>query len=1522
MRSRWIPLLLLLVPALGVPARGESEVRLLTDEALPRYLQRGAELARAGEWDKMVDIYQRIVTGDPQVFPDLDKELLHAAVHTDDGVLYRSARELCLRELAAMPPEGLRAYRSRFDTEARRLLEEAREAEGIEARLRALDPVIDHYLVSSYGDDALEEAADLQIAAGRLYEALERLRLLVEVYPSDGDRDLALALTKAAWCAARIGAGSTRDRMLDRLVAEHPNARPLVEGRPVPVGQLRDHPQFAVRGGATAMRARDWPMPGGDPTRSRAGEDLPEDLPRKPYWTHSLAERDGRLQPWGEAWAARWADRPELGLEVRQVSRLPAPRAVAIDGVVFYKDYARALARRAGSGTLVLLDHEPLAAYHEKEASRPGLVGDTPAKVAVETLYRYLDCGGNTVIGDGRAVYVNVNHVPPRHLAARGDGQGVLAPVNALSAFDVDPARLAWNWDLYLGSGGMGWSGEDARALEADFYRNSRVYFRGPGVVAEGLLYTVVDDRERDGAVSLWCMEADSGRVRFRTRLHERDTATGELPGDALVAVAGGVAYVVTNAGVVAAVDALPPGRVRWIRRYERSWTADAASVIQRTFRLCEPVVTGGKVLVAPSDGTALLALDAQTGELAWSLPAGRVGAGAYLVGTARGVAVLANDEDRLHGIEIATGKPLWGQLAGPKVALTRWASGRGWVGETTVHIPTRHVGAGARAAGSALVERFDVLTGEARPPLEFDVPQLGNLLCVEGRLVSIDAETIRCFTTRAHEEALIDARLEREGTRADLLLERALVALHDPAGADRAAARADFERALGAARADPDPALRLHLGDLVRLEAIENLLAIGRANSDTIALDEARVLAEGLPGEQLYSAQIAMRRVAALAAAARPAEALAAIEQWTVEHAGRSVRIDGKNGPYAVPVPVAARALFRELFDAHPDFAANFETELRARIVDAAQRGDVDELAAIPARYAMLHPTHEALFALARLQEEGGAPVDAEQSLREVLADYPQRGILAEAHLRLARLHLARGLPAEAAADYGRALDEIDDPARDRLRALLEEVARGLAVPSELPAPPAIGIPLAATPGPVDGAAPVPVSGALPTALQGFLLMADERAFTGVGPDGAVLWTVPLAGGQAVVASGEPASAPVAALVARHRLAVATGGDLLIADLRGMLRVELATGEVRWRVPGPARGDEALRAAQDVVAALARDLDGLMRDPGAPRRTPLPLFALSGELLIRVQAGTGTEVYDARTGARLGGVPAPGDALPVGPPQSSGQLVAVGWSEPGTVQVLKASPPELLRSWSAPPGGVVLAPPVIDPFGRLLVVSGSDAHAGSATLRAFDAAAGDDASPLWEVEAITNRAMVLSADGRQVFFHDGGSGGANLHRLDARTGDGEALPAPELLREVETLTLDGRLFVFSWTPGDRGVGARLWRFDPGSGAVLAYEGLPPARAWSRPTATRRYLALAGSDDRLAFARLFEREASERSSGPQAVFRGAQGIEDALTVPAAGTMRYAVPPALVAMPGGLAFGHPFGTSLLRASTAR
>jgi hypothetical protein len=173
----------------------------------------------------------------------------------------------------------------------------------------------------------------------------------------------------------------------------------------------------------------------------------------------------------------------------------------------------------------------------------------------------------------------------------------------------------------------------------------------------------------------------------------------------------------------------------------------------------------------------------------------------------------------------------------------------------------------------------------------------------------------------------------------------------------------------------------------------------------------------------------------------------------------------------------------------------------------------------------------------------------------------------------------------------------------------------------------------------------------------------------------------------------------------------------------------------------------------------------------------------------------------------------------------------------------------------------------------------------------------------------------VLGLDEASVVFHDGSSAdrdGENLHFLDLRTEEHIGRRAPELMREFDVVRDGSIFFVLTHDPGVSDTGARLFRVDARATTVLRY-ALPPAGvAYAPPLLTRRYVVLAVAAPRSAHVRLYDREASAATSGPQLAFL----IGDTASADFDATPRErstpGVPPAVVAAGDGLYVSDPCG----------
>jgi len=1514
MRKRaW--LVLLLLPAAPVRA-GEGEVRLLTDDAIPRYLARGQILARNEEWEKVVDVLHRVVIGDKEVFPDLSPEILHSAVYSDDGQLFYPARELCLKELAKLPPDGLSAYRTAHDREAQGLFAQADAVADLEERLVRYAEVYDKFLPSSVGDDALEKAGDINLALGRYYEALALFRRLIDVYPKDTDRPLAMVFAKAAYCAARIGDLEHRDVLLERLASEHADARLRLAGTTVRAAELRDHELMRVRGGAGLRAEADWPLPGGNPARARIATDLPQDLPRRPLWSFRLEERDARLAGTYGEWLVRMNDREPTvnpsqaaaGTELRW--NYYTVRPVVHDGIVFYKDYVETVARRIGSGTMLplrarydvpeVLD-DPDHRYPLNDL-RPGSQGSTRDAQNIESVYRHLDYGGNTVvIGDGQVIVVEQPRRPDRLLTeAPTPGRP-----NLLVAYDRRSGKTSWAWEQDSCAMSVR---RDAAAYEAwrrDFQNHPTPVFQGPGVIAGGILYTVAHEKEELAGVSLWAINVRDGRVRFRTPLHYADEMPKMVTRGAAVAVAGGVVYVVTHAGIVAAVDALPPGRVRWIRRYRRNYSSSKSPQgrrhgrIQQGFAYNDPLVSGGKVIVMAADAEELVALDAETGKFAWTYSKKKLRSIAHIVGVVDGVLVLAGNQ--VLALDLARGETVWG----PET-LRSWPRGRGLVGARYAYLPTHDEG-----AGRSYLERFDVADGTRAERLEFEVKKLGNLVISEGRLVAANDEEVMCFTTRAAELERIDARIAgEERAKSALLLERGLIELTgDMPRPERA--RADFRRALEAAASEGAD------DRLIRESAIENLFAIAAQRSDLAALDEAlelvKPMADGrLPVDDVrhhpYEAQIAIERVALLGHVGRGEEALGELERFLDLHGRERVRRERR----VLDGAVAAGLLRDHLLASSTAFKVAFEKSVRGRIQAALKNGDKEALKAIPERYEFKPPSEEAYFAHARLCEESGELTEAERVLRGFVQRFKNHRRRASAHLHLARILVRQAKPLHARRERYEGISRLDEMGRAENAKLLRDLDELLAS-GEKPRPrPRIRIPLASRELPIRSAAPVPIEGDLSGLPEGYALFAGPDGYFALDRSGEVLWMQPAPAGRIEAGpEDDPSTMVVAAAIAGARLAHRDGDDLILGDVAGLMRLNARTGKVSWSFPE--RQADARTQADQSIALLHSDLRKLRKEGHLLRRHPLPAYALAGGVVVRVHPMTGLDGLDTATG-RTVLFDSDIRGVPVGPPAVMGELLAVGWSKPGRVRVYHMQTGKRINDLKV---GVLFAPPVIDPLGRIVVIS-AEREGRPGDLAIVNARIEEPAHPTSYRVPSTN-AATLFADGRLVVYHDGSSGTKNLHFLDLDKRTRESHAAADLMREFRVLRDGSRLFVFTHNPGLEDEGARLFRIDIPSAEVLSYNLTLKAHAYSRPVVTQRYLALAASLPRSAHVRLFDRDASPVGRDPYPVFAAPDGKETATLDfrPQEGT-DYRVPPALARSGEGFVLGHPFATARLQA----
>jgi outer membrane protein assembly factor BamB len=637
-------------------------VRMVQSADLDRYLRKAQEALERGDVEAAIEVLQSVVEGrvhptaagaapNPDEPPPPRRDDPAEAVFSLDDRLFRPVVRLCHRFLADLPESGQALYRQTYEVAAERALDEALAQRDPAALAR----VSRRWFVTLSSGRALYAAADLLMHAGRFRAALQTLRTLQDEYPAR----LLAALPevspeylclKMALCCSLVGDGRSASEIMERLAADA--ATPLrVRGELVSLGELARSPLFD--------RAAPPPALADSPAVLRSLGDL------VPVWQYGYAEPDPYQSPapsnsahflvqGSETPASPWYNKNKPGT------------SVCFDGErLVFMDHYRLHVHDLGRGLVRMQTSEP---------DRPpkAVQGRARSRIPV------YDFVGMRVAIDAERYYCIVGSQVANAVAAE------LSPVlsNQLVAYDRETLAPVWTT-----------SPTDA----ARGYRGV-TFLATPTVLDGHLLVPVLVD----GTYALQAVDAATGASLYRVPLHAGGTELARAPAVPVV-VQSGTAYVLTNAGALAAVDAAS-GELQWIRRYERSHpmrsgvatrqrTSSGGAMARQFFRYVtlpgfvptDLVAAEGRVILAPSDGEVMICLDGASGEPLWmvSKPAGNEvgGSDVYVVGhNSRHVYVCGA---RLTCIDIRSGLRLWDV----EVPEKGW-SGRGLVTEDLAVLP------------------------------------------------------------------------------------------------------------------------------------------------------------------------------------------------------------------------------------------------------------------------------------------------------------------------------------------------------------------------------------------------------------------------------------------------------------------------------------------------------------------------------------------------------------------------------------------------------------------------------------------------------------------------------------------------------------------------------------------------------------------------------------------------------------------------------------------------------------------
>jgi tetratricopeptide (TPR) repeat protein len=552
----------------------ESAVTLYVEEEQARpLLDQAATAEAAGRWDLAIERYQKVLRD----YPDQ----LRRGKKTD--TTWTSVRRHIFERVSKLPPEGRKVYLDMNDAIADSIYQTALK----DRDDRALERVATEYFFTSTGDDAAVRLAGWFAETGRVQDASFLLERTATLHP-EPDVPMAEVLVQWAALCRRLGDEAGWQEAERRLKGKA-GTKILLGGREATVDEALERLRRLGPAPRRTARADEWPRLGGNnaATQKSPGE----------------SGNDIRLWAFPELNDAQRKERDAMG-----VRRNPGNPRNPQGGPMlhFYPAVAGGKVYLSDGVMLICLSLENGATdFCIPEHANPG---DLFVK-ANRGMPRVMSLAA-PVVHEG-VVYTNF-------LPSEVQQGGETRKVSWLEARSCATSRELWS----------------TRSIEALDGR----WFGSPPVIYGGRVWAAVtnSDPGEDPTVWLLCLDAATGRLLKDTFLCSgtRSNMWGiEVAEAPMLAESGGVLYVCTNLGAVAAAQACT-GEILWLTSYENPRERNPRSRFEPVVRngrgLSPVVIDAGRVCVMPGDSPDYLEFDAKTGRklsaqgAAWSKDKGR----------------------------------------------------------------------------------------------------------------------------------------------------------------------------------------------------------------------------------------------------------------------------------------------------------------------------------------------------------------------------------------------------------------------------------------------------------------------------------------------------------------------------------------------------------------------------------------------------------------------------------------------------------------------------------------------------------------------------------------------------------------------------------------------------------------------------------------------------------------------------------------------------------------------------------
>ena len=896
----------------SVSTGGKPPALVNADDELAGYLAGARKSIKDGNYDRAIEVLQALIEKPDSGF-----------VADADGKQYVALWHRANEALAAMGPEGLELYRRLYDSQAEKLFEQASGKQNTSALRR----LTQQFLHTTYGYKALRRLGDIHFDRGHFARAAMYWRRTSRLKTASGESAMLLAKIASALHLAGDVAGSKA--VSDELRKKHPNATGVMGGKMQNLAAFADRirkisvPDLPFR---RYEAGKEWGGLGAFPDGLAVMSDC--DVVLTPSWRIPGEVPMGPVDIRGKMIAMQSMLTNYTGGSYTMV---PKPRKGHV-----HVNYVRT--RGTGGlnggffmpagiqpvvvGNLVLcrLD-EGVAAYDINTGvgstgkpiwstqfspmSRKGY--SSSVRYYSGTTQRISDNGRYAMTVDGDRVYLLAKFTPAQRVHSRGVTIGQrYANTSVLQALSISRSgRLMWQ--------------SDDKSVNSDEAVLGGKFISVP-TVHNGRLYGVVAFREM---YHLVCLAGDTGKMIWRASISQIPAMARNyqmynqhlLDRGSPVAITEGMAFVTTNAGVVAAFEA-ESGAAVWAYQYDSNINKAMSrygSVIQLPGQpsVNPIIVTRGKVIALPVDSSKVLMLSAIDGKPSGASP-DRQGHRDFS----------AIDADRVL-------------LSGPGLIVLSTATGRelhrtsdvGIVGRPAVSADS------VLASGQGQLIRMN-LKDYSRSTRVFTNSDclLGNLVCVDGKLIAANSAGVCVYLSYKDSILSLTRRIGRQNgfTRLNLTFDRGQLSFNS---GQFASALADFKTTLAAARKGGYTAVDMQVKHWLYRTHVAMGNAAKTADKMQQHFEQAHAVARTLGGDS--SAQYILRCTMRLARVMeiRAIEYQAAAAKLSAGDKPTSARLEGKRHAILTEAVKLARKIAEAYADKRvPDIRVGAEADNRVR--------------------------------------------------------------------------------------------------------------------------------------------------------------------------------------------------------------------------------------------------------------------------------------------------------------------------------------------------------------------------------------------------------------------------------------------------------------------------------------------------------------------------------------------------------------------------------------------------------------